>query len=381
MSTPGDAAEKTCPRCGYVFEPWDSACPRCARRAETSCAVCGRKGVVAECSRCEKEVCGACLIAGDQPVCRTCSLQQEEILQSAVPDEISSTGYEVGFLPSVSRAFRFIGATIATAFRDPDLLIPPILSVILSAGVVALTIWALIVRAGGVHEFSHQRRDYVEWAVLVAVAFVLYLVAYFFGGMTVHLVDAHIHARNARIGKALADALKNLHAILWLAIAATAVSAFTAMLRGSRRGRGLEDYAADAIDKVWQVASFLFLPIIIIEDVPLRKAIERARQIHADNLLGIGVGEVGVIIVTRVISFGALVAVAGGAYFLFASGAGLAVVLGLAGIIIAVVAAFQSYIRTAYYTCLYLWAAAREKAEKPVAAPAPLAHALGARPA
>lgn len=373
--------EKKCPRCDYVMEPWEETCPRCARRAETACAVCGKKGVVAECSQCEKEVCAHCLIASDKPICCTCSLHQEEVLESAVPGEISTTGFETGFFDTVSRAFRFIGASIAMAFRDPDLFIPSALSVIASGGMVALIIWGLIARAGGVQQLGQHRSDYAEWAILIAGAFVLYLVAYFFGGMTVHLVDAHLHGKNARIGKAFADALKNLHTILWLAIAATAVSAFTSMLRG-RRGRDLGDYAADAVDKIWQVASFLFLPIIILEDVPLRKAIERARQIHTGNLLGIAVGEVGVIIVTRVISFVALAATAAFGYFLFLSGTGLVSVLVMAGIIIAIVAAFQNYIRTAYYTCLYLWAVAREKAEQPqaIAAPAPLLHALRPRP-
>lgn len=47
------------------------------------------------------------------------------------------------------------------------------------------------------------------------------------------------------------------------------------------------------------------------------------------------------------------------------------------GTMIAVFAAFSTFVRMAYYTCLYLWAAEVEAKGQSAPAPLPLARALG----
>jgi len=48
----------------------------------------------------------------------------------------------------------------------------------------------------------------------------------------------------------------------------------------------------------------------------------------------------------------------------------------VAGLFLAVVTAYTNFMRTAYYTCLYLWAVEREAAGEQAAVPRPLATAL-----
>jgi hypothetical protein len=88
------------------------------------------------------------------------------------------------------------------------------------------------------------------------------------------------------------------------------------------------------------------------------------------------VGEIAVGVVAGIVGFvgfliGALVA-----FGIYSAGLGMILPLLVGGLIVAVVFAFTQFVRTAYYTCLYEWAAAREQLGEAAAVPAPLAPAL-----
>ena len=55
----------------------------------------------------------------------------------------------------------------------------------------------------------------------------------------------------------------------------------------------------------------------------------------------------------------------------------IAYAIGIGGTMFALFAAFNVYLRMAYYTCLYLWAVEVEKHGQSAPAPLPLAIALG----
>jgi hypothetical protein len=125
---------------------------------------------------------------------------------------------------------------------------------------------------------------------------------------------------------------------------------------------------------------YLFLPIIMLEDVSLGKAVARAKEIHAQNLVPIAIGEVGVILVNRIIGVAAiLLAVVPVVYLgVVVNPALLIPAIVVAVLWLAIVMAYTSFIRTAYYTCLYLWAVERAAAADMAAVPQPLAAALAA---
>lgn len=52
--------ERRCPKCGYIFEPWETECARCAWQARQPCQVCGRVGIIGECAQCHKDLCESC---------------------------------------------------------------------------------------------------------------------------------------------------------------------------------------------------------------------------------------------------------------------------------------------------------------------------------
>jgi hypothetical protein len=126
------------------------------------------------------------------------------------------------------------------------------------------------------------------------------------------------------------------------------------------------------------VIVYLFLPIIILEDVSLGRATARAKEIHARNLVPIALGEIGVTLVNRIIGFVAVaLAVVGVGALAFTLGAVVLIpALIAAGLWLALAMAYTNFVRTAYYTCLYLWAVERAEAAELAAVPLPLAAAM-----
>ena len=211
------------------------------------------------------------------------------------------------------------------------------------------------------------------------VAFILYAISYFFSGMTVHLINVHLRGRDAQLGTAFADALKNLPALLLVAGASAIVSLLTSRWR-RESGMSAGAFAAGAMQRIWTVVVYLVLPIIMLEDAPFFKAFGRAKEIHTRNLVPIAVGEIGVVVVNRIIGFVAVLVAVVGVVGLSVLGGTIALIpaLVLAALWLAVVMAYTNFVRTAYYTCLYLWAVERAAAAEDAAVPRPLAAAMAA---
>ncbi len=384
-----------CPRCSYVMGPFDSECPRCARMQQQSCDLCGRQGTAGECQECGKGVCSACTVKTDnRQLCRVCAPADVAAAHSGAPaaaegeqplpgpgfiKQASLPGY-AGVWGEVRRGLVFMRECLTMAFRDKDLIIPPLLSVFGAGGFFVVAF--LLLRAAGLEgEVFREEEGWntTQIVVVLLIAFIGYAISYFFSGMTVHLINVHLRGQDAQLGPAFRDALKNIVAILLLAGVSAVVSLLTSR---RRRGSGFDagDLVAGAVRRVWTVLVYLFLPIIILEDVSLRRAVARAKEIHARNLVPIAIGEIGVILVNRIIGFVAIIAAAVPLVYLVAavSPAFLIPAIVIGGLWLALVMAYTNFVRTAYYTCLYLWAVERAAAAEMAAVPRPLAAAMAA---
>lgn len=305
-----------------------------------------------------------------------------------------------GLLAGLSRAFRFFGTAFSLAAECPRLLVPLLGGALLQAAVLsALVFWLFTVlgRPGAAASVAFVGEEQVAlWLsahalvlplALVLVGFVGHLINLAVLGTTVSMIDAYLKGREPTFGVAVRDVGKNLAAVVALAAIGTLVDLVTGMIRNAGNGRGvgglflrpLAHALAGLIETAWTVLGFLLLPVIVIEDVGLRPALERVRAIHRGSLLPIAVGEVGLRTLSAIgglLFFGGLVLL-GLALWPLSTGElrGLlifALGLGAAG------GALFAYLRGAYYTCLYLWAAETERAGDPALAtvPAPLADAL-----
>ncbi len=301
-----------------------------------------------------------------------------QTLPGARPWHPADLGADGGFFPSLARAWAFFKESLAMGYRDSDVLVPSVLA--LFANLLLVGVLALILHLTGQLQplLEEEAEPSVAlYSLLVAFTLLGYIVSYFLTSMTVNMVDAYLRGQDAELKVAFADALKNLGAILWIAVIATLINMLTSAMRGKDRRRTAGDLAADAIDKTWQVASLLLLPIIIIEDLPFGEASKRALKLHSQSIIQVVIAEVGLTVLQKILGavlllFAVVPAVL--AYYLafplFYVGLGWAI------LVLVVTMSLLMYVRTAFYTCLYLWAAAVEAAGEDVPAPAPLQKAL-----
>lgn len=211
----------------------------------------------------------------------------------------------------------------------------------------------------------------------------------FLEGVTTALVYSHLTegSGSGKFSIACQAVLSSLPALVILGIVTFIAHTVARGLR-QRRGTGMLgfgiDFLAGIVTVFWTLAGHLILPSIVIEGTSFWGALKRADRMASGNLLTIGVGEVGVDLICRVVT---MLVWAGGSlgvlgafavqmqthpiFILFAMTWAATVI---------VVTAMSIYIRAAFYTCLYVWAIEAEAVEETerasIKAPAPLAAAL-----
>ncbi len=303
-------------------------------------------------------------------------------------------------MQSFSRGWSFLQQAWGMAFKDKDLIMPSIYSLVVGGivsivGAIPIIIVAIFLGdAGRIGQFILA----VMGAVLVFVNFV---VTYVFSGMTAYLIYEYLTTGNGRMSTAWSIVRRDFLDLATLAAVSTAVNMLKqAAQRNRGRGgvggivAGVISSAAGLLEVLWTEVSFLILPAMVIEDMSLKDAAKRVAQIVKDNLLLVGISTVGVRAVTGLIGFvlglGGLLLGLGVGYGIITVmgtstvglvlGIGLGLLLFLFSTMIASV--ISTYTTTAYHTCLYLWARNVEVAQASgqparVAAPAPLAAVLG----
>jgi hypothetical protein len=224
--------------------------------------------------------------------------------------------------------------------------------------------------------------------------FVQFIISYVFSAMTVYLIYGYLSEGDGRMDKAWAIVKRDFFDIATLAAVSTVVNLLKNAANKNKKGIGAAVVRAGAglLETLWTEAALLILPAMVIDDLNLKKGLERIWGITKSNLLLIGISTVGVKWVTGLIGFalGALGAVIGFAIggLSVASGDGTLTAIGIGvGVLIffffvVIASVISSYTGTAYHTCLYIWARDVETAKAKgdtgtVTAPAPLAAVLG----
>ncbi len=280
----------------------------------------------------------------------------------------------MGFFASIGTGWEFMKQALAMAKADRSLLKPSIYQILIS--ITYWMIWVAIFIGSGVDPEGGGAK-----LLGIAAMFGSFLIFYFFCAVTVNMVDVHLRGGKPSVRDGIVDARQNFIAIMFLALISTIVELIAKAVRG--RGEGgaaiVTSIIAGIIESVWTMVSFLLLPAIIIEDCSMGDALRRVRSLHKNNLMLIGVGEVGIRLVTSLIGFVVMMLLFGIGYVTFESiGGTVGLVLGILtiGTVLSLFIAFATYLRMAYYTCLYLWASNVERHGPRAKAPLPLARAL-----
>jgi hypothetical protein len=294
-------------------------------------------------------------------------------------------------MESFSRGWNFLTQSWKMAMADKDLLKPSIYAMLV--GFVVSIIGMIPIGLAAFLLGTESLPGRIVLGVFgVVLVFVQYAVTYVFSAMTVKLIYDYLTDGDGRMDRAWEIVKRDWLDILSLAAASTLVNLVKNAIRGNRRNRNfIGEAVANIIDTVWTEATFLVLPIMVVEDENLKDGLKRATYIVKNNLLLIGISTIGVGMVTGLIGFVlviiGLVLGFGIAVPLISVAAGstpmivIAIILGILAASIFFMAAnvIGSYTATAYHTCLYLWARNTEKAGQgvPVSIPAPLASVMG----
>ncbi len=225
---------------------------------------------------------------------------------------------------------------------------------------------------------------------VIAILSLWWLTNRFLEGVTTALVYSHLTegAGSGKFSTSCAAVFSSLPAIITLGLV-TLIAKRIARFMRDKRGSGVfgmgVNFLSSIVEIFWTMAGHLILPAIVIEGTSFWGALKRSDRIGQGNLITIGVGEIGIDTINRVV----LLLVAGGgiagfsyAYVSHMSLASPLVLLGGAiwGSTVIVVTAMSIYIRAAFFTCLYVWAIEAEaltEAERlNYAMPAPLAAAM-----
>ncbi len=254
--------------------------------------------------------------------------------------------------------------------------------------------------AGGINGFMEQSglsgamsnvNGEFCWSAALLVA-IWWLINRFLEGITTAMVYSHLTEGpgSGRFKLAAKAVLDSAPALIWLGVVTFLANTVARGLRNKQATTGSPSFSfgfgflAGMIQVFWTLAGHLLLPAIVIEGCSFFGALKRADKIASGNLLTIGFGEVGIDQVALFVN--SIVGAIGIAAFGYSFASGMLLSMGFLTIaflwfclLVFTTAAFM-YIRSAFYTCLYVWAieaeAVSELDRRKVAPPAPLAAAL-----
>ena len=263
-----------------------------------------------------------------------------------------------------TRVFGFARQVFATAMKKPTLFAPLVMNILLAVPVHALLIVA-----------SMFVSDSIAMLLMPVGLSALYFIDYFAGGLNTAMVYEEMTSGNATLGAAFKRTLKSAVGIVVFAVVSGLLD-FAVQLLSSRRAAILRPILM-IVRSFWSTATFVIMPSMIIEELGFAASFKRSKELAENDPTQIGVGYIGIGVVTSLISM---------VGFLVVSFVGVRVLMpispllsiGFSLFVINATWAIAAYLKSTYYTCFYMWTreCERHKGVNPAFAPAPLRNVL-----
>jgi len=229
---------------------------------------------------------------------------------------------------------------------DPELLVLPLLSGVASLVVAASFVVPLFLVGGADAEPTP-----LAYALLFVMYVVLAVVTIFFNAALIAGARERLQGGDPTVASALRGASTRIGQILpWAVISATvSILLQAARQRGGAVGAG----AASVAGLAWSLVTFLVLPIIVVEGLPIRAAIGRSKDLFkrtwGENVAArAGFGILGFLLVLPAILLVVLGAAAGNV--------GLGIAIAIAVVWLVVVTLVMASLSSIFQAALYLHA-------------------------
>jgi hypothetical protein len=236
---------------------------------------------------------------------------------------------------SIGRSWELAKGSWRVLRADKELLIFPLLSFV-ALLLVSLSFLVPFVMFGGITSAQNGEVNIASYVLAFAFYVVSYTVTFFFQTALVGAALIRLDGGDPTVGDGFRIALSRLPQIIGYAIIAATVGMILRWI--SERAGFLGRIIGGVLGFAWSIATFLVVPVLVIEKVGPIEAIKRStgllKRTWGEQIVGnVGIGLVFGLLMFLVILLGAAVC-----YFLFQASVGL----GIAGVlvIIAIVGVF-----------------------------------------
>jgi hypothetical protein len=216
-------------------------------------------------------------------------------------------GRRIGFWDSVRIGFQLLPVCWSVLMQELSLLIVPL--VVIGVSVLALFGYANLL--GGVHHLMTQRQTKLDLIIYFPVVAFMMAVGSVGQGLIVAAASDILTGKRSSFGAAWVTALSRLPQLVGFGVVYAAERTLTSLMRGRRWSPG--SLAADVVDRAWDFATFLAIPVLLYENVGVFASVRRSGklvvqrwgvQLTARSVLGLAI----FVLTLPVILIGVLVA-------------------------------------------------------------------------
>jgi Family of unknown function (DUF6159) len=193
-------------------------------------------------------------------------------MQGSAPSYL--VGGRMGFFGSIRVGFQLLPVCWSVLAEQPSLLVVPF--IVLISGLIAIV--GYTGAFGGVESLLGPNKYAATAKVFPIVAFVS--VASVIGqAVIVAAATNTLEGRRSSIGAAWMTVAGQLPRLVLFGVVYAAERMVTSLLRGRRWSIG--SFAANTIDRAWDFATFLTIPVLLYEDRPVFRAVARSGKLVA----------------------------------------------------------------------------------------------------
>jgi hypothetical protein len=250
----------------------------------------------------------------------------------------------------IRRTFELAKSSWRVLQHDRELLVLPVLSFVVSAMVLVPLLVVAFAYTDGVstNAAGEESADPAMIAVFVVAALAISVVSVFFNGALVAGAHQRFTGNDPTIGSALGKASRHLPGLVGWALLTATVGLILQALR--ERAGFLARFVINLVGAAWDVATFLVVPAVIIDDNGpidgLKRSASLLRQTWGENIAArVGFGLLGLVLVIPGLAIGGLAAAAGGPVLI----AGILVSVIWIALVVVVMTALNAIFQTALY--------------------------------
>lgn len=173
----------------------------------------------------------------------------------------------------ISNSWELVKASWRVLMADKELMVFPVVSFIASVIIIA-TFAVPTILAGVLDEMFTGDSRILSYIVLFLFYVVLYTATIFSNSALVGAALIRLKGGDPTVGDGFRIALGHLRQILGYAIISATVGLILRII--SERSNAIGQFIASAIGLVWGLATFLVIPVLVVEDVGPMEAVKRS---------------------------------------------------------------------------------------------------------